>query len=136
MTDISQKFDSTSDAVTVALTSLAHTGGADSSAIDNNSDLFIDCDVEIKTRGLSGSGGLLHVYLLASIDNSDFTDSENAKLVGVVQMNGTTAVKKTLRIYDLPKYYKFRFVNQSGAALSATGGDHVVTLLGVKQQAV
>lgn len=132
MADFSRKFDAAADTVTVTLTSLGDGSGADSSAIDNSTDKFIDMDLEVKTNGLAGSVDLLEVYLLASIDNSDFTDAANAKLIGVVQMNGTTAVKKTFRVFDLPLHYKIRFVNESGAALSATGGDHVVTLLGLK----
>jgi len=136
MVSFSQEFAASAATVTVTLTSLADTSGADSSAIDNSTNLYIDCDLEIKTNGLAGSVDLLEVYLLSSVDNTDFTDSANAKPIGVVSLNGATAVKKTLRVYDLPKYYKFRFVNQSGAALSATSGDHVVSFLGIKYKSV
>lgn len=130
MTNLSRYFDSAEDTLTITLTSLADGSGADSSAIDNSTDKFISADLSITTKGTASSSDLLEVYLLASNDNSVFTDSANAKLVGVVQMNGTTAVTDVLRINDLPKYYKIRMVNQSGAALSGTGGDHVIKILG------
>lgn len=130
MATLSRYFDTSEDTLTITLTSLADGSGADSSAIDNSSDKFIDADLTIKSNGTASSTGLLEIYLLASNDNTDFTDSANAKLIGTVLMNGTTAVKKVIRIYDLPKHYKIRVVNNSGAALSATGGDHELTLLG------
>jgi len=136
MVSYSQEYAAAVSAVTVTLTSLANGSGVDSSIIDNSVDLNIDADVEIKTNGQASGTGLLEVYLLSSIDNADFTDSANARLIGSVQMNSAVAVKKTLRLFDLPKYYKFRFVNQSGAALSATAGDHAVSFLGVKYKSV
>ena len=134
MADFSQKFADALDIITVSvtLTSLADGSGADSSAIDNSSNKYIDADLEIKTNGTASSTDYVEVYILRSIDNSDFTDSANAELIGIVAMNGTTAVKNTIRIRNLPKYYKVRFVNNSGAALSSTGGDHAVSLLGIK----
>lgn len=132
MADYSQKFAASPSTVTVTLTSLADTSGVASSAIDNSTNAYIDCDLEVKTNGTTGSVDLLEVYILSSVDNTDFTDSANAVLVGVVDMNDSTAVKKTFRIFDLPKYFKFRFVNNSGAALSATAGDHAVSYLGIK----
>lgn len=133
MANITQSFRAAA-AVTVTLASVADAGSVSSSAIDNSTNKDIDGLLEIKTKGQASGTDFLEVYILESNDGTEWTDAANAKLIGVVQMNEASAVIKTLRIKDIPSNFKLHFVNNSGATLSTTGGDHVVTFQGIQYE--
>tara|TARA_B100001939_G_C16947103_1_gene620749 strand:+ start:1911 stop:2228 length:318 start_codon:yes stop_codon:yes gene_type:complete len=100
-------------------------------ALDNSGG-DIDGLLEIKTTGTSGSTDYLDIYVLESIDNVDFETSAQARYVGSVAMNGTTAVVAVMRLERMAPYFKVRVINNSGGALSATGSDHSISLSGIK----
>lgn len=122
-------FAASPTAISISLNSLADTGAADSTVIDNTSDRYVDADLEVKLTGTSGSIRLASIYLLRSIDGVDFTDGLNAELVGMVAMNGAAQVTKVLRVYNLPAFYKVRVVNDSGGALA--GSENEISMLGI-----
>jgi hypothetical protein len=122
--------------VTVTLANLANGSGATSNAIDNSTNKDIEGLLEVKTNGVASGTNYLEVYIMDSNDGTEWSDVANARLVGVVKMNAASAVIKTLRIKDLPSNFKVHFINQSGQALSATGGDHVVTFQGIQYEVV
>lgn len=137
-------------ALTCTLTSLADNGARESTVVDNTSNLYLDALLRIKTNGLAGSTGLMNVWAYAALGDTDYTDGatgsdagftaaniQNAKLVAVIQMNGTTAViagpVSVAAAFGgvLPDKWGLIFENKSGAALSATAGDHVVEYEGI-----
>ncbi len=130
-------------AATITLASLANGSGRASTAIDNSSDLAISADirVKIKTSGTSATG-YASVYLIRSDDGTNFDDAFagtdgaytpiNAILLGTI---ATPATATYVKVFDtaelglsLPLKYCIGIVNSTGNALTATAGDHSVTV--------
>lgn len=131
--DIRQNFAADS-AVTISLNSLANGSSAVSSAIDLGAVAPFALSLEVKLDGSSASNtGLCEIYAQFSNDNADFSDSGNDLLIGVVQMNGTTAVVKVLSMPVLARYLKLRVANASGDALESTGNAIRYTPVSVDQ---
>lgn len=130
----------TQDSLTVSgLDSLANSGRATSNVRDNSVNLFLDDLVEVVlTTAASGvnSDGYAEVWAAASLDNTNYGDSANQQLLGIVNTKtASTVYRKTFSVGDafggkLPKYYKIAVVNRSGAALAASGNS--VSVMGVK----
>lgn len=142
----------TAATVTCTLTSLADaTGARESTVINNSSTKYDDGTLSVITKGLAGSTGELEIWGYSSVDKGTetYTDGatgadaaftaaniKNCAYIGSVKMNGTTAVQWGARYIAqafggrLPAYFGFIFKNSSGAALSATAGDHVIEFQG------
>lgn len=137
-------------AITVTLTSLANGSARESTVVDNTSNKFLDALLRIKTNGQASGTGLLEVYAYAALGDTTYTDGatgsdaaftaanrKNAGGLVTVQMNAATGVVgpviSVAQAFGgvLPDKWGLIFVNSSGAALSATGGDHVVEYQGV-----
>lgn len=119
--DIRQNFGSDT-AVTITLDSLADGSDATSNAIDLGNPGPFALSLEAKLDGAgAGATEVCEVYAQWSNDNSDFSDSDNDLPVGVVQMNGTTAVVKVFALGVAARYLKLRVKNDSGAALASSG---------------
>lgn len=130
MTTIYQGFDASPTALTISLDSLADGSGVNSNAVDNSSARYGEIDLEVKLTGTSGSTGVVNVFLLRSVDNSDFSDNNNGEFIDSIVMNGTSQVIKTMRVLSLSKHYKIRVVNASGGALASSGNS--IDWLGVR----
>lgn len=130
-------------ALTMILASLADGALAVSSAIDYTALLLLDDWIQLAIK--SGSGvsatGAIYLYVTASLNDSIYPDDEdNQKLipVGRIIMNAddTVFVSDPFSIKDAfrgdtpPPYVKIVALNSSGAALSATEGDHTKLRLG------
>lgn len=151
MADIKNKYGSAT-AITITLASLGDGSGRQSTEIDNSSNKFIDALVRIKAKGLAGSTGNIEVYAFAQVGNDVRTDEagasdsaitqRNAPLVGIIEMDGTTSVTSAILSIaqafggTLPEKWGIIIVNQSGAALSATGGDFDLDYQGVYKDVV
>jgi hypothetical protein len=143
-------------AITVTLTSLAATpAGRQSVYVDNTANQYFDALVRIQTKGTAGSVNLLDVFVYSALGDTTFTDGctgtdvaftpanrRNAKPLGSVQMDTTPgAVQGMWSVRAafngvMPDRWGLIFINNSGAALSATGTDHVVEYEGVYGQSV
>ena len=135
----------TSAAATITIASLANAGGRASTAIDNSTTKCTSADifVKIKTAAASTSAtGYVDVYLVRSEDGSTYDDAfagtdgaytpVNATKIGIISAvaNSTTyqAVFNTAMFGELPRKFCVGLVNNTGATLSATAGDHAVTV--------
>ena len=119
--DIRQNFG-TDTAITISLDDLADGSSATSNAIDLGNPGPFALALEAKLDGAgAGATGVCAIHAQWSNDNTDFSDSGNDLLIGVVQMNGTTAVIKVLNVPVRARYLKLRVANDSGAALAASG---------------
>ena len=119
--DIRQNFG-TDTAVTISLNSLADGSDVTATAVDLGNPGPFALTLEIKLDGASASNtALVEVYAQWSNENTDFSDSGNDLLVGVVRMNGTTAVIKVFTLPVHARHVRFRAANESGAALAASG---------------
>lgn len=134
----------TSTAATITIASLANAGGRASTAIDNTSTLALSADVYVKVKtGASGTSatGYVDVYLIRSEDGTNYDDAfggtdgaftpANATKIGIISAvaNATTyqAVFNTSMFGELPRKFCIGLVNNSGAALDSTAGNHAVT---------
>ena len=147
MADIKQAFG-TPATMTKTFASLANGSGRAATAIDNSSNKFISADVRVKVKtGASGvsATGYVAVYLIRSEDGSSYDDGfagsdaaftpVNATLLGIISAvaNATTYQK----VFDLaalgitlPEKWSIGILNNSGAALDSTEGNHEVKYTG------
>jgi hypothetical protein len=131
----------TSTALTMSLASLANGSGRACTAVDNSSASGISADIYLKIKtGASGvvATGYLDIYLIRSEDGTTYDDSfagtdgaftpVNATKIGIITAvaNATTyvAVINTQVIGDLPRKFSIAVVNNTGAALDSTEGNH------------
>lgn len=137
-------------AVTITLTSLADTAARQSTEINNTVTKALDYLIRLKTLGLSGSVGALNVYIAAQLGDGiraggvGATDAaftgrvEELRWLYSVDLNGTTSVVVILPPVSqafggrCPEKFVIVVENQSGAALSATAGDHDVDVQAIK----
>jgi hypothetical protein len=127
---------------TITIASLANAGGRASTAIDNTTNLFVSADIGLKIKtNASGTSatGYVSVYLIRSYDGTSYDDAYagsdaaytpvNALFLGNISTvaNATTYYK----VFDtaeygltLPRKWAIGIVNNSGAALDSTAGNH------------
>jgi hypothetical protein len=130
--------------LTITLASLANGSGRASTAVDNTSDLNISADVRVKvtTSGTSATG-YVSVYIIRSEDGTNYEDptytgsdaaytNVNALLLGTVLTPATATYARTFDTAELgltlPAKWAIGIVNSSGNALSATAGEHEVSI--------
>lgn len=128
-----------SQAVTITLASLANGSNAVSNAIDNSTAKYLSALVRVKVRtnaaGTSATGSC-SVFLVRSTDGGTDYDDATATLLGVIPAvaNATTYARtfSTEQVGPLGSHWKVAVVNNSGAALDSTAGNHEVEFAGVK----
>lgn len=149
MADIKNAYGSKTT-ITCTLTSLANAAAREATVIDNTTNKFLDALLRAKTNGQTGGTGTLEVYAYSALGDTTYTDGAtgsdaaftaanilNARLVGIIKMNVATAVTAGAMSVAaafggvLPDKWGLIFKNNSGAALSATAGDHVIEYEGV-----
>lgn len=147
MADIKQAYGSAT-AITITLTSLGNGSARQSTEVDNSSDLYRDVVIRIKTNGQSGGTGQLAVYVYGSVGDTIRSGNAGASdaafsgqlaeldLLGTVQMNAATGVTVLMPSFlqslgYVPQKWGIVIQNDSGAALSATAGDHDLDYQGI-----
>lgn len=137
------------------MTSLANDAARASTVVDNSSNLFLDALVSGKTKsGSSGvsSAGTLNIYAYATVDGGSnytegatgtdaaitLTNPPNLKLVGIVNVVANSTAYKFGPFSvaaafggTLPEKWGLVVENKTGAALTATAGDHAAVYQGV-----
>ena len=143
MAEYKQKLANSATA-TITLASLANGSGRGSTAIDNSSVLGIEADIAVKIKTASSgvsSTGYLDIYLIRSEDGTNYDDSfggsdaaftpVNATKIGSMTANAASTtyygVFNTAIAGNLPRKFCIGIVNNTGAALDSTGGNHAVT---------
>jgi len=134
----------TAATMTKTLASLANGSGRAATAIDNGTNLHVSADVRVKIKtGASGvsSTGYVAVYLLRSEDGTNYDDGfggtdavytpVNAILLGYINaVANATTYNKVFDLAELgitlPAKWSIGLLNQTGAALSSTEGDHEI----------
>jgi hypothetical protein len=136
--------------IVATLTSLANLAGWQSTVIDNTASKFRDALVRIATNGQTSGTGNLDIYVFAALGDTVYSDGAtgtdgaftaagrlNAKYLDSVKLNVATQVFSVLRSVAaafggvMPDKWGLIFINNSGAALHATAGQHVVEYEGV-----
>lgn len=127
MTDFTLRYGTTTSLTVTGLATLANGSSATSATVDNTTTLFIDALIELTfTTGTVSATGTVEIWAKGSIDNTDFDDDLNDRLVGTVVLTGTTSQTRK-RIAGLaaafggtlPPYWQVRIRNATGAALTA-----------------
>lgn len=142
---------------TITLASLANSAvgvGRQSTLIDNTTNLYTSALVSVKiTTGTSPIGNSpLYVYLIRSDNNGTPIEDDgagasdaawtanNAQLLGVLNTKASpstgdvlTGVFDTKALGSLGPKWGIGIVNNTGVALNATGGNHVISYIGVTQ---
>lgn len=158
MATTSQLFG-TSTALTITLASLADsaTVGRQSTVVDNTSDLYEDAllQVSVTTAGTVATPFAVYVYLFGSEDGTKYAGADDG-VIGATDaaytVNTASNLKgpfvistpTTAKIYSqivsvasffggrMPRKWGIVVVNDSGAALNATGSNHYATYTGIK----
>jgi hypothetical protein len=113
-----------SAALTITLNGLADGASALSNEIDNSVIRAYDDELTVNVVGSDvAESGSVDIYILRGDAAGHLSDAGNAERVCSVTLNGTTAVQRTVRVYDLPEFYQYRMVHRSsgGYALAASG---------------
>lgn len=145
MADIKNEYNTGAD-LTITLASLANGSGRASTSRDNSTGKYTSADIRVQiTTGASGTSatGYVSVYLIRSEDGAEFDDGfagtdgaytpVNAILLGTINaVANSTAYHKVFDTAELglslPVEWCIGIVNSTGAALSATAGDHEVSI--------
>ena len=128
MADYNLKYGNTTSLTVTGLAALGNGNSATSATVDNTTTLFIDALIELTftTFTTVTATGTVEIWAKGSIDNTDFDDDLNDRLVGVVVLTGTTQQTRK-RIAGLaavfggtlPPYWQLRIRNATGGALTA-----------------
>lgn len=135
--------------ITCTLTSLANGSARESDVVDNTTTLYKDALLRIKTNGQASGTGVVRVFAYSALGDTTYTDNatgsdasftagiRNTAFLGAIQMNSGTAVTAGLFSVAaafggmLPSKWGLIVLNNSGATLSTTSGDHVIEYQGV-----
>lgn len=143
MTVTYSPYTSLSTALSTALNSLAN-GSRELSAAIVNTDLlpFMDIEVALATQGSArDTGGYVAVYMLASVDETNFTFGSDtivpppSSLLTTVTFDATTTARAVVvpRLWAAPVAFKLLFENQTGQALASSGNSLKYGLYGFTQ---
>ncbi len=145
MATVKSTFESI-DTLTITLASLGSASGRASTAIDNTTNKDLDGTVFVKIKtGASGvlATGHIDVYVVKSPDGSNYDDAfagSDAALTPSASTflfsfpavaNATTyqGSERISKVFDrLPQKFAICVVNNSGAALDSTAGNHSATV--------
>jgi hypothetical protein len=117
-------------ALTTELNSLADSSfSAASTAIDNETDLYLYIDLEVVLASLSpAAGAFVDVWLEASLDGTNYPDHgkalQTATLLTTLQLDtaASAAQRITQRLIPIPPLkFKLSLRNKAGVALNASG---------------
>ena len=121
--------------VTIALNGVADGADVLSDELDNSVNLFLMDDLEINLQGSNaGETGSVTVYMLRGNATGQLDDIGNALRPARVKLNGTTAVRKVVRVDNIPKFYKLRAVYSSSGAYPLGGAGNSMSFIGVNIQ--
>lgn len=121
--------------VTIALNGVSDGADISSDELNNSVNLFLMDDLEINLQGgNAGETGSVTVYMLRGNATGELDDIGNALRLTRVSLNGTAAVRKVIRVHDLPKFYKLRAVHSSSGAYALGASGNSMAFLGVNIQ--
>jgi hypothetical protein len=139
-------------AITMTLTSLGSGNARECTVVSNTSNKYDDAIIQVQTNGsAAGNTATLDFYVYTALGDTTYADGatgsdaaftaanrKNAIWIGSVTLNTTTAVNCTLprsvsACFNgiMPEKWGLIAVNNSGAALSATAGNHVISYQGI-----
>jgi hypothetical protein len=160
MSTIKALYGANNQAITCLIASLASAGARASTVIDNTTNLFLDALVQVTVKtGASGvsATGFVSIYAYGTADGGTtypegitgtdagvtLTNPTNLRLIGIINTvaNAITYASEPMSVAAafggvLPDHWGIVIVNNSGAALDSTEGNHKKVYQGVQSQAV
>ena len=124
MANLKPVFSTEATLLSTGLNSLANGGAASSSEQDNSTDRYLDIRVDVEMAAAAANTGYVVIYALegdATGKLSDTANRANMRALDSIQLNGTTAVRKSILVKDVPKFWAVRVINDSGGALASSG---------------
>lgn len=127
-------YSSQVDITPAGLQSLANGSSVATAAQTNASNLYQDVEVTVAIAGTAAATAHADVYLLSSQDNSNFDTQASAQYLGSITLSATPQ-QRTFSILGqtgmlaIPEYYEIMVVNNTGAALAASG--NAIKVVGV-----
>ncbi len=130
-------------------TSLANGSARESTVIDNTTNRYRDVRIRIQTKGQTSGTAYIDWYVYTALGDTTYTDAAtgsdaaftaanrfNSRYLGSTKCNaGTSAVQSEFLLSDsfatCPDKWGLIGINNTGAALSATAGDHVLEYEGI-----
>ena len=114
---------STANSITITINSVADGSAATSSSFNLGNPAPAELLLHLSLDGLSSGTDYFEAYMLWSHEDvaASYTTTDNAVPVGVVQMNETTAVEAHIMVPVMAQYGKLYVINNSGAAMAASG---------------
>lgn len=107
------------------LNSLANaTGAASTTEISNTTNRFVEMELDVYLAAASATTSYVQVYVLEGTSTGNLATTaqlQNPRLIGTVQLNGATAVRKNFKFDSVSPYWKVYIYNASGVALAASG---------------
>lgn len=160
-TDLKIKFG-TSTSFTLTLASLASslTGGRESTAVDNTTNLYVDALVYVQCKlqtGTPGSDQAIYIYAYGSEDGTNYGDNAtgsnaaitlrtptNLRLIGTISTpdaGGLTYKSPPMSVAAafggiMPRKWGIVVRNYTNVTFSATEGDHAYSYTGIYYQSV
>lgn len=145
MASVKWESSSISTILTTGMDNLVDEGNAISSEIDNTSNLYLFCDVELYTDSMGYApvaGAVVELYLIEALDGTNYEDGDASidppatNLVGVFNMRSSTlAQRHTLRQIPIPPLkHKFVVINKTGQTLASSG--NILRVLPYRYQTV
>lgn len=118
------------------LNSLGATSAASGSEQDNSSNRYIDGRFDVECAGGSATTGFATLYLCegsATGKTSDTAIVGNMRRIGDIFMNGTSTVRKSFLVNNLPKFWVPRIINNS---VAWAGSGNTVKFTGINYEDV
>jgi hypothetical protein len=134
----------TKTTITWTGTSLANGSARESTVVSNVTDRFRDVRIRIQSKGQTSGINYIDWYVYTALGDTTYTDAAtgtdaaftaanrfNSRYLGSMKLNaGTSACQVEFQMSDIflsmPDKWGLIGINSSGAALSATAGDHVL----------
>ena len=160
MSTIKTLYGTEKQSITVTLASLGNGNARSSAVVDNTSNLFLEALVQIQIKSASSSTsttGVVAIYAYGTVDAADSLYPEgagtdtgvtlvsptNLKLIGSLNVvaNSTTYISDPMSVSAafggvLPSHWGIVVLNNTGAALDSTEGNHLKYYQGVQAQVV
>lgn len=136
--------------ITISPASVTTGNARQSAVIDNTATKYVDARIRVQSKSAASGTATLDLYVYSALGDTTYTDGAtgsdaafttanrlNARYIGSIVMNAATAVQGEVPSVAqafggiMPDKWGLIVVNNSGATLSATAGDHVFEYEGI-----
>lgn len=126
MANIKVAYGTSTDITPAGLQSLASGSSVATASQNNTSNLYEDYLVEVTIAGTAATTAHVDFYLLSSQGGTNFDTQASASLLGSILLSSTPqqrnfSIRANANLDSCPPYFEILAVNNTGAALAASG---------------